>query len=285
MAWLVVAACTGSPTRASWLAPSTTRYALSVESAASCCCFRGQSASLPTPALSTTSGLSPKSRREAASCIESLARPNSSMVLRRVPGVAVLTRTSSRSRVRAGARDQALAWVDELTPFAATANRSWALADIHLGRALTAADLAEAVESFEGALRHVALASRPFDLARVRLAYGEFLRRANRRVEARGHLRSALATFTDLGASPLMARTTQELRASGETARTRDPSTLLDLTPMERTVAQMVSTGLSNKDVAAQCWVSPRTVAFHLRNVFAKVGVSSRTELAHLDLG
>jgi DNA-binding CsgD family transcriptional regulator len=94
-----------------------------------------------------------------------------------------------------------------------------------------------------------------------------------------------LETFTDLGAAPLAARAAQELRASGETARKRDPSTLLDLTPMERKVAQLVSTGLSNKDVAAQCWVSPRTVAFHLRNVFAKVAVSSRTELAQLDVG
>jgi DNA-binding CsgD family transcriptional regulator len=104
-------------------------------------------------------------------------------------------------------------------------------------------------------------------------------------VDARGHLRSALETFTDLGALPLVARATQELRASGETVRRRDPSTLLDLTPMERKVAELVSTGLSNKDVAAQIWVSPRTVAFHLRNVFTKVGVSSRTELARLDFG
>ena len=94
-----------------------------------------------------------------------------------------------------------------------------------------------------------------------------------------------METFTDLGASPLITRTTQELRASGETARKRDPSTLLDLTPMERKVAQLVGTGMSNKDVAAQCWVSPRTVAFHLRNVFTKLGVSSRTELARLDFG
>ena len=81
----------------------------------------------------------------------------------------------------------------------------------------------------------------------------------------------------------MLARAEHELRASGETARKRDPSTLLALTPMERTVAQLVSTGLSNKDVAAQCWLSPRTVAFHLRNVFTKMGVSSRTELARLD--
>ncbi|MEV6494060.1 helix-turn-helix transcriptional regulator, partial [Actinoplanes sp. NPDC051633] len=79
-------------------------------------------------------------------------------------------------------------------------------------------------------------------------------------------------------------RAAQELRASGETARKRDPSTLLNLTPMERKVAELVAQGLSNKDVAAQCWVSPRTVAFHLRNVFTKLGVSSRTQLAQLDL-
>ena len=98
------------------------------------------------------------------------------------------------------------------------------------------------------------------------------------------HLRHALETFQDLHAEPLAARANQELRASGETARKRDPSTLVKLTPMELKIAQLVSSGLSNKDVAAQCWVSPRTVAFHLRNVFAKAGVTSRGELARLDL-
>ena len=105
------------------------------------------------------------------------------------------------------------------------------------------------------------------------------------RVDARQHLRRALETFGDLQAEALADRATQELRASGETARKRDPSTLVKLTPMELKVAQLVSSGLSNKDVAAQCWVSPRTVAFHLRNVFAKAGVTSRGELAQLDLG
>jgi DNA-binding CsgD family transcriptional regulator len=185
--------------------------------------------------------------------------------------------------VRAGDREQALAWVAELTPFATATNHPWALAALDLGRALTAADPADAAAAFERAVGHYQHASRPYDLARAQLAYGEFLRRTNRRVDARTHLRSALETFTDLAAAPLVARAEQELRASGETARKRDPSTLLNLTPMERKVAQLVSTGLSNKDVAAQCWVSPRTVAFHLRNVFTKVGVSSRTELAQLD--
>jgi DNA-binding CsgD family transcriptional regulator len=184
---------------------------------------------------------------------------------------------------RAGAREQALAWVAEFTPFATGTSRAWALADLDLGRALSTVDPAEAAEAFGSALNHDRHASRPYDRARTQLAYGEFLRRTNRRVDARTHLRSALETFTDLGAAPLVTRAAQELRASGETARKRDPSTLLDLTPMERKVAQLVSTGLSNKDVAAQCWVSPRTVAFHLRNVFAKVAVRSRSELAQLD--
>ncbi len=186
--------------------------------------------------------------------------------------------------VRAGDTDQALAWVDELTPFATATRHPWALGALDLGRALTAQDPADASAAFERAVGYYQGAARPYDLARTHLAYGEFLRRTNRRVDARPHLRSALERFTDAGATPLVERATQELRASGETARKRDPSTLLDLTAMERKVAQLVSTGLSNKDVAAACWVSPRTVAFHLRNVFTKVGVSSRTELAQLDL-
>ena len=187
--------------------------------------------------------------------------------------------------VRAGDTDQALAWVEELAPFARGTGQPWALGAVALGRALTTPDPADATAAFERAVGHYRRASRPYDLARTQLASGEFLRRTNRRVDARTHLRAALETFTDLGAAPLVERASQELRASGETARKRDPSTLLDLTPMERKVAQLVSTGLSNKDVAAQCWVSPRTVAFHLRNVFTKVGVSSRTELAQLDFG
>jgi DNA-binding CsgD family transcriptional regulator len=187
--------------------------------------------------------------------------------------------------VRAGDPTQAVAWVEELRPFASGTGHPWALGAVELGRALTTPDATEATAAFERAVGHYQRAARPYDLARAQLAFGEFLRRTNRRVDARTHLRAALETFADLGAAPLLDRATEELRASGETARKRDPSTLLDLTPMELKVARLVSTGLSNKDVAAQCWVSPRTVAFHLRNVFTKVGVSSRTELAQLDLG
>ena len=154
------------------------------------------------------------------------------------------------------------------------------------GSALSATDPALAKEEFQASLVHHAQSDRPYDRARVQLAYGEVLRRNQQRVEARRHLRAALETFADLRATPLVDRASEELRASGETARKRDPSTLVDLTPMELKVAGLVSQGLSNKDVAAQCWISPRTVAFHLRNVFAKTGVTRTwprsTEPGHL---
>jgi DNA-binding CsgD family transcriptional regulator len=190
--------------------------------------------------------------------------------------------------VRAGDREQADVWIKQLVPFAEGTQWAWALAAVDHGRALLAAP-ADAPALFEAALAHHARAQldgggRPYDQARTHLAYGEFLRRSQRRVDARAHLRAALETFDDLRAEPMAARASQELRASGETARKRDPSTQLQLTPMERQVAGLVGQGMSNKDIAAQCWVSPRTVAFHLRNIFTKAGVTSRGELAQLDL-
>ncbi|KRD45050.1 LuxR family transcriptional regulator [Cellulomonas sp. Root930] len=185
--------------------------------------------------------------------------------------------------VRAGEIDHARAWVDELVPFAESTRWPWALGAVDHGRALVAKD-ADAAGLFERSIGHYAHARRPFDLARTHLAYGEHLRRAQQRVDARTHLRRALEMFEDLHAGPLATRAANELRASGETARKRDVSTLVTLTPMERQVAQLVSQGLSNKEVAAQCWVSPRTVAFHLRNCFAKTGVTSRGALAQLTL-
>jgi len=128
-------------------------------------------------------------------------------------------------------------------------------------------------------------APRRFDRARIHLGYGEYLRRARRRVDARAHLRTALDVFEDLGAARWAARAAHELRASGETARRRDVATAIQLTAQERQVAALVRQGLSNRDAAAQLFLSPRTVDFHLRNVFSKLGLSSRAELAALQLG
>ncbi|WP_169063931.1 helix-turn-helix domain-containing protein [Geodermatophilus dictyosporus] len=90
--------------------------------------------------------------------------------------------------------------------------------------------------------------------------------------------------FEELGAGPWAERAAAELRASGETARRRDVSTATDLTPQERQVAALVRQGLSNRDVAAQLFLSPRTVDFHLRGCFAKLGITSRVELAAVPL-
>jgi DNA-binding CsgD family transcriptional regulator len=199
----------------------------------------------------------------------------------------VLARMTAAERidaaVRAGEPDLARRCVEELAGFAEDTGRPWALATLAYGRAMTA-DPSDAEALFLEALFHHGLAHRPVDEARTRLSYGEWLRRSQRRVDARQQLRHALETFQDVRAETLATRASQELRASGETARKRDPSTLVKLTPTELKIAQLVTSGMSNKDVAAQCWISPRTVAFHLRNVFAKAGVTSRGELAQLDL-
>ena len=201
--------------------------------------------------------------------------------------VPALRRMTALDRItealRAEQRELAQTHLDELAAFGHASQLPWALAAAQHGHALLA-DPTHAAEHFDAALRHHQDSGRVVEAARTHLAYGESLRRSGRRVEARAHLRAALATFDDVGAEPLAARAREELRASGETARKRDPSTLVALTPMEIQVARLVAQGLSNKDVAAQLWISPRTVAFHLRGVFAKAGVTSRGALAQLTL-
>ncbi len=191
--------------------------------------------------------------------------------------------------VRADQPEAARLWVDHFVMFHAATGLPWAGAIVEHGEALLA-DPSDAEAHFLRALKlHDETArddrpGRPFNRARTELAYGEFLRRRRRRVDARAHLRAALEVFEGLRAAAWTERAAQELRASGETVRKRDAGAEATLTPQERQVAQLVRKGLSNKDVAAQLFVSPRTVDFHLRNVFAKTGVSSRGELVGLDL-
>jgi DNA-binding NarL/FixJ family response regulator len=186
--------------------------------------------------------------------------------------------------VRAGAPDQARHWVEELDAFAAATGNAWAIADAAHGHAVLA-EPADAEPHFQRALTAHASSTRAVDRARTELAYGVHLRRMRRRVDARTHLRAALETFADLGARPWAEIATAELRASGETARRRVPSTATSLTPQEVQVATLVQQGMSNREVAAQLFLSPRTIDFHLRNVFTKLGISSRTELVKHRLG
>ncbi|WP_168627062.1 LuxR family transcriptional regulator [Cryobacterium sp. BB307] len=183
--------------------------------------------------------------------------------------------------IQVGDTKTATAITDDMARFAAATGHAWAAAAAGHGRALLAHSDADAESHFEEALAHHAGSSRPFNHARTRLAYGQQLRRARRRVDARGHLRVALAIFDGLDTGPWSGRAAEELRASGETARRRgaDSAERVALTAQELQVARLVQQGLSNRDVAARLFISPRTVDFHLRNVFAKLGVSSRGAL------
>jgi DNA-binding NarL/FixJ family response regulator len=137
---------------------------------------------------------------------------------------------------------------------------------------------------FAEALELHRLAEAPFERARTELAYGEWLRRVRRKTDARVQLRNALDAFEGVG-TPLWAeRARGELQATGETARKRDPSTIDDLTPQELRIANLVAAGATNRDAAAQLFVSPKTVEYHLRKVFMKLGVKSRVELASVEL-
>jgi DNA-binding CsgD family transcriptional regulator len=186
--------------------------------------------------------------------------------------------------IRAGDRETALAFLDVFEPWAESSGVAWPRAVVLHGRALLSEDENEAGGFFLAALDAHAEAARPFELARTELAYGEFLRRARHRVEARKHLQVALDGFEGLGAMLWAERARVELRASGQTARKRDPSTRAELTVQELQVARFVADGLTNREVAAQLFLSPRTIDFHLRNVYKKLGISSRMALARLDL-
>ena len=190
--------------------------------------------------------------------------------------------------VRTGRLDTAARWLTELEEFADATDTPHARGVVAYGRALLASRedspavterfFSQALGSEHGGV------DRPFERARTHQAYGEFLRRSRRRVDAREQLRSALQIFDDLGAQPWVQRAEQELRASGETARKRDFSTSVTLTAQERQVAVFVAEGHSNREVAAKLFLSPRTIDFHLRNVFAKTGITSRSELARTTL-
>jgi DNA-binding NarL/FixJ family response regulator len=118
------------------------------------------------------------------------------------------------------------------------------------------------------------------ELARSHLLYGEWLRRERRRVDARAQLRTAHEQLTSIGMEAFAERARGELMATGEKVRKRTVETRDDLTAQELQIAQLAAKGLSNPEIGARLFLSPRTVEWHLRKVFTKLGIHSRRELA-----
>jgi ATP/maltotriose-dependent transcriptional regulator MalT len=118
-------------------------------------------------------------------------------------------------------------------------------------------------------------------LARAHLLYGEWLRRQNRRRDARENLRAAHDMFAAMQMRIFADRAAHELRAAGEVARNRNVSTMGELSVQETQIARLVRAGLSNPEIAARLFISPRTVEWHLRNIFVKLQITSRKQLRH----
>ncbi|XVS65613.1 LuxR C-terminal-related transcriptional regulator [Actinosynnema sp. CA-299493] len=172
----------------------------------------------------------------------------------------------------------AAGWYDE---WASGTGQPWARAVSARCRALLTDDEQWYVEAVD---LHRADDSRPFERARTELLYGEWLRRARRKADARTHLRSAAEVFERLGATPWAARARTELRATGESRAAPGPDPLSALTPQELQVVRLAADGLSNRDIGAQLFLSPRTVGYHLYKAYPKLGVASRVELGKLAL-
>lgn len=182
--------------------------------------------------------------------------------------------------VRAGRTDLAARPLAQFTAWAGAIGQRWATAVAARCAALTADDAdaeplwREAIAAHEGD-------GRPFEQARTRLLYGEWLRRNRRRAGAREHLLAAAAAFARMGARPWQERAEAELRAAGAgtpTVTADDP--LAQLTPQELQVVRLAAAGASNKQIGSQLFLSPRTVGFHLYRAFPKLGVTTREELA-----
>jgi DNA-binding CsgD family transcriptional regulator len=170
-----------------------------------------------------------------------------------------------------------------LAEMASVSGTAWALGTASRAEALFADDeRAEAL--YLEAIDHLGRTRIAFDVARTRLLYGEWLRRQRRRVDAREQLRIAHDFFDRAGMQAFAARTRVELEATGERARSRSVETLDQLTPQEAQVARLAGQGNTNREIAAQLYISPTTVEYHLHKAFRKLGVKSRTQLAHRPL-
>jgi DNA-binding CsgD family transcriptional regulator len=190
--------------------------------------------------------------------------------------VGELAEAASRTEDRA-LLEHALEWLSVRTRVISSA---WASGIEARARAL-ASEGEAADELYRQSIAHLSGTRVRVELARTHLLYGEWLRRGRRRVDARDHLRTALEQFNVMGAEALARRAERELLATGERARKRTVDTLDHLTPQEAQIARLAADGRTNREIAAQLFISASTVEYHLRKAFRKLDVKSRTQLAN----
>jgi RNA polymerase sigma factor (sigma-70 family) len=184
------------------------------------------------------------------------------------------------SASRTDRRAQAAAAMEALSESTQASGTPWALGVEARSRALLASDDgAEAL--YRESIERLEPTRLGFELARAHLAFGEWLRRQRRRLDARAQLRAAFEAFTDFGMDAFAERARVELEATGEHARKRTVDTLDQLTPQEAQIARLAGQGNTNREIAAQLFISPSTVEYHLAKAFRKLEVTSRVQLAN----
>jgi DNA-binding CsgD family transcriptional regulator len=187
-----------------------------------------------------------------------------------------LAEAASRTADRA-LLESALEWLSERT---GAISSEWAIGiEARVRALLSEGEVAESL--YRESIAHLAGTRARLELARTHLLYGEWLRRERRRINAREHLRNALEAFTGMGSEAFASRAERELLATGERARKRTVDTRDDLTPQEEQVARLAAEGTTNREIAAQLFITQSTVEYHLRKAFRKLDVKSRTQLAH----
>jgi len=185
----------------------------------------------------------------------------------------------AEAAARCGRADLVERAVARLAETTAVSGTDWGLGMLARSRALACAgEPAEA--SYLEAIDRLGRTRIKAHMARAHLLYGEWLRREKRRSDARAQLRTASEMFAAMGAVAFAGRADRELAATGERVRRRDVRPVVELTPQESQIARLASEGQSNPEIAAQLFLSPRTVEYHLSKTFAKLDITARGQLA-----
>jgi DNA-binding CsgD family transcriptional regulator len=180
--------------------------------------------------------------------------------------------------VRSGDTRTAAAAAERLTALAEASGTEWALGTA-AGRRALLLDGPAAEALYREAIERLARTRVQVEPARMRLLFGEWLRRGGRRADARTELRAAYETLATMGVGAFADRAHRELLATGENVRKRTVETATLLTAQEAHIARLAAQGLTNPEIGAALYISPRTVEWHLRKVFAKLGIGTRRQL------